>query len=133
MDSLKSCLKVKQVKEQLNALPQGLENTYQQILVRSESPQDLYQMLHWLAFSARALRIYEIAEVVSVDLYAKGGPSYDPDSKYGNPRIAWYVCSGLVTETDGKSSNIVKWKMTDRKAIRHREACPLLCEGVPHV
>lgn len=105
MYSLKNCLKAKQVKEQLKALPRGLDNTYERILAKSEYRQDLYQMLHWLSFSARPLRLDEIAEVVSVDLDTDEGPCYDPESKYGDPRIALQVCSGLVTETDGKSSS----------------------------
>lgn len=59
-------------------------------------------MLHWLAFSARALSLQELSEVVSVDLDADEGPSYDPGLKFGDPRSALAVCSGLVTETEGE-------------------------------
>lgn len=101
MDSLKYCLNAKDVKEKLKALPRDLEETYERILASSPYPRDLLHMLHWLAFSAHALRIEELAEVVLVDLESDD-PCYDPDLKYEDVRVALDVCSGLVTETDGK-------------------------------
>lgn len=105
MDDIQDCLKVRDVKQKLKELPRGLEETYERILARSIHPGDLLHMLHWLAFSARALRLQELAEVVSIDLDAQDAPSYDPDGKYGNSSIALAVCSGLVTEINGKYSS----------------------------
>lgn len=104
MDSLQHCLNARDVKEKLKALPTDLEKTYERILKSSPHRRDLFHMLHWLAFSARALRLEELAEVVSVDLDAEDGPYYDPDLKYEDARIALDVCSGLVTEMDGNLS-----------------------------
>lgn len=101
IDSLKTCMNAKEVKEKLKALPKGLEETYEQILISSARRRNLLQILHWLAFSARALRLEEIAEVASVDFDADG-PCYDPDLKYAHPSMALTVCSGLVTVTNGK-------------------------------
>ena len=102
MDDLQHCLNLREVKRQLEALPKDLEAAYERILSRCSRPRDLLQMLHWLAFSTRALTLEEIAEVVSVDLDAVHGPSYDSDLKYGDPTIAVAICSGLVTSTQAR-------------------------------
>lgn len=98
---LKQCLSFREVKNQLNALPKDLEDSYERILARSPRRRDLLQMLHLLAFSARALSLAEIAAVVSIDLEAECGPCYDPDLCFGDPRSALDICSGFVTETAG--------------------------------
>lgn len=105
IDSLRSCLKPKDVRDQLKTLPKGLEETYERILAKGCHRRDLLQMLHWLAFSVRALRIEELAETGSVDLDAEGLPLYNPDLRYPNPHTALAVCSGLVTEIDGAFFN----------------------------
>lgn len=101
MDSLEDCLNARAVREKLKTLPKGLEETYEQILVSSPHRRDLLHMLHWLAFATRALRLEEIAEVVSVDFDEVDLPCYDPDLKYSNSHVALTVCSGLVTEMNG--------------------------------
>ncbi|KAF7984303.1 hypothetical protein HWV62_15275 [Athelia sp. TMB] len=98
---LKRCLNAREVKKQLQTLPKTLEKTYERILAESDRPQDLLQMLHWLAFSVRALRLEELADVVSVDQGAVDGPAYDPDLRFGDPTIALAVCAGLVTLSNG--------------------------------
>ncbi|KAF7986925.1 hypothetical protein HWV62_12719 [Athelia sp. TMB] len=98
---LQHCLNLREVREQLDALPRDLEGTYERILTKSRRHRDLLQILHWLAFSARDLSVEEISEVVSVHLDATGGPVFDSDLRYGDPKIALIVCSGLVIETNG--------------------------------
>ncbi|KZP27831.1 hypothetical protein FIBSPDRAFT_655367, partial [Athelia psychrophila] len=100
IDSLRKCKKSKDVKNQLKALPINLEATYERVLARNDQPSDLLQMLHWLAFSTRALKLEELAETVSVDLDAEGCPSYDADLKYAVPSTVLTVCAGLVTESE---------------------------------
>lgn len=100
---LKQCLTLGEVKEQLDTLPKDLEETYERILCRSRRPRDLLQMLHWLAFSGRALTLAEIAEAVAVNHEADGGPRYDPNRRFSDPESALAVCSGLVVETEGNS------------------------------
>lgn len=89
----------------LDTVPKDPEETYEQILVRSPRRRDLLQMLNWLAFSLRALRVEELAEVISIDFDSTNGSRYDPDLKYSDPRSCLTVCSGLVSETDGKYPN----------------------------
>ncbi|KZP09217.1 hypothetical protein FIBSPDRAFT_242108 [Athelia psychrophila] len=102
ISDLQQCLNLREVREQLKILPKDLEETYERILTRSPRRRDLLQMLHWLAFSARDLSLEELAEVVAVDLNADAGPSYARDLKFGDPRSALTVCSGLITETEGE-------------------------------
>ncbi|KAF7976850.1 hypothetical protein HWV62_5558 [Athelia sp. TMB] len=101
IDDLEHCYNALEVEEQLMALPKSLAETYERILVRSRRRRDLQQILHWLAFSVRDMRIEEIADVVSVDLEAKNGPAYNIRLRYSDPKILLTVCSGLITETDG--------------------------------
>lgn len=89
------------MKAQLDALPKDLEETYERILTRSTRRRDLLQLLHWLAFSARALKVEEFAEIVSIDLEAEDWPKYDPELRYESSFTALAVCAGLVTETNG--------------------------------
>lgn len=104
IDQLKRFRKLKHIRKQLEKLPKDLEETYERILTNSEDPGDLRHMLHWLTHSTRALSLAELAEVLSVDLDARDGLTYDFESKYGKPEAALDVCSGLVIETgtDGK-------------------------------
>ncbi|KAF7984821.1 hypothetical protein HWV62_11848 [Athelia sp. TMB] len=103
IQQLKYCLTLTDVEEQLKQLPKNLEDSYSRILVETKPSQclKLRHILHWLAFSARALKLREIAEVVSVDFEAEHGPTYNPKCRFGNPTAVLTVCSGLVTETDG--------------------------------
>lgn len=102
MDSLQHCMNMREVRLRLNTLPKDLEETYAQILAGNPRGNELLQMLHWLAFSARALHVEELAEIPSVDFNGEDGPCYDPELRYSNSRIALTVCSGLITEMDGK-------------------------------
>lgn len=103
LDELEHCYNIREIKAQLDALPKDLEEAYERILARNTRPQELLQLLCWLAFSVRALSLKEFAEVVSVDLEAHGRPTYDAELKYEDASVALTVCEGLVTETNGKS------------------------------
>ncbi|KAF7977924.1 hypothetical protein HWV62_1983 [Athelia sp. TMB] len=104
LQQLKKCFTYKKVQEQLKKLPTSLEGSYAKILADADPLEHLQlrNILYWLAFSARALALREIAEVVSVDFEALGSPTFDPKCRYGDPTVVLTVCSGLVTETDGE-------------------------------
>ncbi|KAF7977922.1 hypothetical protein HWV62_1979 [Athelia sp. TMB] len=101
LQQLKKCYNLSQILEQLKTLPKSLEDSYAKILVNVDSRHriQLRNILHWLAFSARALKLREIAEVVSVNFEAMDGPAYDSKCRYDNPTTVLTVCSGFVTET----------------------------------
>ncbi|KZP03687.1 hypothetical protein FIBSPDRAFT_968780 [Athelia psychrophila] len=132
---LQKCLTLREVRKQLEALPKDLEETYERILVKSDHHSELLQMLYWLVFSTRALRLEELAEVVSVDLDADDGPSYDPDLKFGDPRSALTVCSGLVTQTEGvvKLAHFsVKEYLTSDRARTRKEPAFFISAKIAH-
>lgn len=105
INDLSRHLTPKDIKKQLTMLPKDLEATYKRALLESQRRNQLHNlrlMLQWLTFSARAMTLTELADVVSVTFDTDDGPSYDPDSKYCNPKVALDVCSGFITETLGK-------------------------------
>lgn len=67
IESLRHCLTARAAKDKLKTLPKDLEEAYEQLLANSHHPQELLQMLHWLALSARALYLEELAEVTTID------------------------------------------------------------------
>lgn len=83
------------------------EPTFSDILLKSHHKHDLKTFLTWLCFSARELRIEELADVVTVDMQAQDVPQFDPDLRYMDPRDVLAVCSGLVVEDNGKSKLII--------------------------
>ncbi|KAF4631092.1 hypothetical protein G7Y89_g7033 [Cudoniella acicularis] len=84
LDSLKKCLKLDALRRALNSLPKTLDDTYARILrsIDEEYSQDAFRILQWLAYSARPLRIEEVAEVVAVKIVEKAIP---------------VTCSGVAT------------------------------------
>jgi hypothetical protein len=74
-----------------------LDATYDHILqnIDEEYIQDALQILQWLAYSARPLRIEELVEVIAVDI--EGNPRFDPERRLPEPRDILTICSSLVT------------------------------------
>lgn len=70
LDALRKYLKVDLLRKALKSLPKTLDDTYARIVlsIDEEYTQDALKVLQWLAFSARPVRIEEVAEVVAVDL-----------------------------------------------------------------
>jgi hypothetical protein len=97
IETLRKCLTIKELKTQLKTLPETLEETYDQILLRVEEShlQSTLKVLQWLAFAAMPVTIEAAAEVLAVDLGME--PCYDPDSRLFNPRDVMILCSSLVT------------------------------------
>ena len=70
---------------------------YERSLSRSANPKELKQLLVWLAFSIRPLRVEELAEVIAIDFLSKDMPTYDPDLRYFVPTDVLDLCAGFVT------------------------------------
>lgn len=81
----------------LKSLPKTLDDTYAQILcnIDEQHSQDAFKILQWLAYSARPVRIGEVAEVVAINI--GGNPRVDPDSRLCEPHDVLTICSSLVT------------------------------------
>src|SRR2546423_2032043 len=97
LDSLINCLTRSQLRKSLAALPVTLDETYDRILLAIDNNHSEYalRILQWLAFSARPLRVDEIAEIVAIDV--KGNHSFDPDQILEDPLDVLKICSSLVT------------------------------------
>ncbi|KZP06500.1 hypothetical protein FIBSPDRAFT_1053521, partial [Athelia psychrophila] len=101
IEELLRCRTRKALKKQLHSLPTGLEQMYEITLSRSPFPEQLKQLLLWLIFAARPIKLEELAEVAAIDHQQQEGPRYDPDLRYLSSRDVLTVCSGLVTEFQG--------------------------------
>jgi hypothetical protein len=101
LDELRTCLKPNDLREALKSLPETLDETYGRILdninKNKRHSKDAFKILQWLAYSARPLRIEEVAEVIAVDI--EGDPRFDPENRLREPRDILTICSSLVTIT----------------------------------
>ena len=81
----------------MKSLPKTLDDTYARILcnIDEEHSKDAFKILQWLAYSARPLRIDEVAEVIAVDI--EGDSRFDPENRLREPRDILTICSSLVT------------------------------------
>lgn len=75
----------------------GLNAMYEKSLSQGTHPEELKQILTWLAFSERPMFIEEIADVVIVDLLSNDVPVYNPDLQLFAPSDILDLCSGFVT------------------------------------
>jgi Ankyrin repeats (3 copies) len=97
LDSLKKCLSPADVKMKLRSLPMTLEETYDQILLEIDKDYELraFKILQWLAFSARSVRVDEMAEVLAIELH-EGRQRFDSDSQLFDQRDVLKMCSSLI-------------------------------------
>ena len=97
LDALRECLKIDTLRKALKSLPKTLDDTYTRILlsINEEYTQDALNVLQWLAFSARPVRIEEVAEVVAVDLEC--ALQFDSERRLLELRDLLVICSSLVT------------------------------------
>jgi hypothetical protein len=99
---LKKCPNRRSVMSQLDSLPKGLYETYDQILAKIDEQADHTKtFLRWLCFSIRPMTLAEMSETIVVDLDAADGPRYTPDNCYWDARDVLVKCSGLITESYG--------------------------------
>ena len=97
IEELSKCCSPHAVDAQLQALPKDLDGMYERSLSRSTNPDDLKQLLVWLAFSIRPLAIEELAEVITIDFSSSSTPTYNSDLRYFAPTDVLNLCSGFVT------------------------------------
>jgi len=96
LDSLRSCLNVHGLRKRLASLPKDLDETYARILFNIDENyrRDALKILQWLTYSARPLRLEEVAEVVAIDVDESS--RFDPEKRYSEPRDIWTACSSLI-------------------------------------
>ena len=96
--------------KQLQTLPKGLYETYDQILLKINNlgdRMDTKTFLQWLSFSACPMSLEEISEVVVVDFESEDGPEYTPQRRYFNKRDVLKNCSSFITESKGMIFNFI--------------------------
>jgi ankyrin repeat domain-containing protein 50 len=107
LDSLECCRTPEDVYECLESLPEGLDETYDRILLKIKGGDSKWAVkaLQCLTFSARQMTLKEVADVIA----------FNPDSglhdeKLPNPLAVLDICSSLVTISSGGVKATTKLK-----------------------
>ena len=103
LNGLKECQTKSDLKKQLADLPQGLDKTYDQILLGIKNKHHGYVklFLQWLSFAVRPLTLRELAATAAVDLSAENGPEYKSDNELQDIKDVLKMCSSFVVESEG--------------------------------
>ena len=103
LNQLKECRTRTDLKRQLANLPQGLDKTYDRILVGINEKDQGYAktFLQWLSFAVRPLTLKELAATAAVDLCAENGPEYNSDNELQDIKDVLKICSSFIMESDG--------------------------------
>ena len=98
LTELKKCRTQKALREQLNSLPEGLDETYDQILLGIDKKDWYYTktFLMWLCFAVRPLTLKELAATVTVDLAAENGPQFQPENQIQDISDVLKMCSSFI-------------------------------------
>ena len=93
----------------LKSLPKTLNNTYERILcgIDEESCDYARKILYWLTYSARTLRLVEVAEILAMD--AREEPRFNPENRYFDPKEILEICPSLVSVFTEKYRNVSDW------------------------
>ncbi|EXJ72628.1 uncharacterized protein A1O5_03774 [Cladophialophora psammophila CBS 110553] len=96
--ALRECHTLAELEDALNSLPATLEETYECALsaISDARKEAIRNVLRWLSFSARPIRLEEIAEVMAVDLAATPRPVYDARRRLIDPQRFFHTYSTLV-------------------------------------
>jgi len=80
----------------LVSLPKTLDDTYDRILcgIPEEYSEYAFKILQWLTYSARPLKLEELAEVIAVN--TEGPPWFDEEALFPEPKDLIAICSSLV-------------------------------------
>ena len=103
LDELKKCRTETELKKQLADLPQGLDKTYDQILLGITEKDQSYAktFLQWLCFAVRPLKLKELPTTVAVDLCAENGPEYKSNDEFQDIEDVLKICSGFMMKSEG--------------------------------
>ena len=100
------------MKKQLANLPQGLDRTYDQILLGIKDKDHGYAktFLQWLCFAVRPLTLKELATTAAVDLAAEDGPEYKSDNELQDIKDVLKICSSFIMKSEGMVYNNTRLK-----------------------
>jgi hypothetical protein len=102
LDVLGKCITARDVRKSLNKLPSTLDETYERILlgIDTQERDKAYAALQWLIFSARPLRLEELAEAVVIE---PGASSFSTEDRMFDPHDIATICRSLVSLSDDTS------------------------------
>ena len=103
LNDLKECRTRTDLMKQLADLPQGLDKTYDQILLGMKEKDHSYAktFLQWLCFAVRPLTLKELAATAAVDLFAENEPEYKADNELQDIKDVLKICSSFVMKSEG--------------------------------
>ena len=98
---LKKCPTKKAIREQLNNLPEGLDETYDRIFLGIDKKHFDYTktFLMWLCFAVRPMTLKELAATVTVDLTTENGPQFEGENVIQDISDVLKMCSSFVIES----------------------------------
>jgi hypothetical protein len=103
LSALDTCNSPDEVTEQLQSLPQDLDESYKEFFGRLSAHHHaiVLTIMQWLAFSKTSLLVDQICEVVAI-VKGEGNlqPRYYPGKKW-NRHAVEAACADLVTVTNG--------------------------------
>ena len=107
LNELKECQTKTDLKKKLADLPQGLDKTYDQVLLRIKEQDCSYAktLLQWLCFAVRPLTLEELATTVAFDFSAENGVEYKSDNKLQDIKDVLKTCSSFITKSGGMVYN----------------------------
>jgi hypothetical protein len=83
-------------------MPKDLYETYERDLLNiGKLTREAVKILHWLAFSARPLRLKELCEVIAFD-EIDGHQKFDKNNRPLKPRYLLRICPSLITMDAGE-------------------------------
>ncbi|EDR02559.1 ectomycorrhiza-induced ankyrin-domain/NACHT-domain containing protein [Laccaria bicolor S238N-H82] len=101
LNELKECRTKTDLKKQLADLPQGLDKTYDRILLGINKRDLGYAkiFLQWLCFAVRPVTLEELATTAAVDLAAENEPEYKPDNELQDIKDVLKICSSFIMKS----------------------------------
>ena len=103
LNALKKCRTKAGLKKQLADLPQGLDKTYDQILLGINEEDHSYAktFLQWLSFAVRPLTLKELAATASIDFSPENGAEYQADNELQDIKDVLKICSSFIMKSKG--------------------------------
>lgn len=102
LSALDNCNSQDEVTDQLQSLPQDLDQSYQQIFSRFNQHhyESVLIIMQWLSFSKEPLSVDQICEVVAIVKVGDEKPKFQPGKKWNRGAVQ-RTCADLVTVTNG--------------------------------
>ena len=111
LEVLRHCL-LPSIRPTLEELPEGLDETYERILMKIKRPNKIHslRLMQCLVAASRPLQVKELAEVLAFDFNAEGIPRLNASWRCEDQEEAvMSACSSLVTIIQDGDSRVVQF------------------------